>query len=384
VNRSIPFAWLQLTHQRLRLLAAIAGIAFAVILMLVQLGFKDALLSSAGLHFNHMNADLALVSPQYEYLLASKVFPRRRLSQALTVDGVESVDTIYCTQVPWKNPWTGHDRMIFLVGFKPNPGVLNLGSANDLIEPLRIGDSALFDSFSRPEFGPVREELAANRHLTTEIGGHHVEIIGMFSIGTSFGADGTVITSDRNYFRIVPYLSPDGANIGLIKLKSGYDREEVRARLAQLLPNDVVVLTHSGLIDLERSHWEASTPIGFVFNLGVTMGLFVGCIIVYQILYTDVTDHLAEYATLKALGYRNRALFTIVIQESMILSLFGFLPGLGISMLVYRIAGQATLLPLKMTFLRIVTVYLLTAIMCVVSGALAMRKLRSADPADIF
>ena len=107
MKRSIPFAWLQLTHQRLRLLAAIAGIAFAVILMLVQLGFKDALLSSAGLHFNHMNADLALVSPQYEYLLASKVFPRRRLSQALTVDGVESVDTIYCSQVPWKNPWTG-------------------------------------------------------------------------------------------------------------------------------------------------------------------------------------------------------------------------------------------------------------------------------------
>ena len=384
MNRSIPFAWLQLTNQPLRLLAAIAGIAFAVILMLVQLGFKDALLSSAGLHFNHMNFDIALVSPQYEYLLASKVFPQRRIAQALAVDGVESVDTIYCSQVPWKNPWTGHDHMIFLVGFKPKQGILNLGSANDLIEQLRIGDSALFDSFSRPEFGPVGGELAANRPLTTEIGGHHVQIVGMFSIGTSFGADGTVLVSDSNYFRIMPFMSPDGADIGLIRLKPGYDPEEVRARLAQVLPKDVVVLTHSGLIDLERAHWEAATPIGFVFNLGVMMGLFVGCIIVYQILYTDVTDHLSEYATLKALGYRDSALVSIVIKESIILSLFGFLPGLGISMLVYRIAGHATLLPLKMTFLRIVTVYLLTAVMCIISGALAMRKLHSADPAEIF
>jgi putative ABC transport system permease protein len=384
VKRRIPFAWGQLTHQPLRLLAAIAGIAFSAILMFVQLGFKDALLLSAGVQINRMNADLALISPQYEYMVASKVFPQRRLYQTLTVDGVESVNSVYCALAPWRNPWTRRESMIFMVGFKPIPGVVDLGSANDLLEQLRIGDNVLFDSLSRPEFGPVSKELAANRNVTAEIAGHHVEVVGTFSQGTSFGADGTVIMSDRNYFRILPYQNPQAVNIGLIKLKPGYDPETVRANIAQLLPNDVLVLTHSGLVDREREHWETVTPIGFIINSGVILGLVVGCIIVYQILYTDVTDHLGEYATLKAMGYHDRALSAIVIEESAILSLFGFFPGVGLSMLVYSIAGHATMLPVKMTFLRFVLVYLLTAAMCMISGSLAMRKLRSADPAEIF
>ncbi len=384
MNRRIPFAWHQLTHQPLRLLAAIAGIAFSAILMFVQLGFKDALLLSAGVQINRMNADLALISPQYEYMVASKVFPQRRLYQALAVDGVDSVNSVYCALAPWRNPWTRRESMIFMVAIKPRPGVVDLGSANDLLEQLRVGDNVLFDSLSRPEFGPVAKELAANRHVNAEIAGHHVEVVGTFSQGTSFGADGTVIMSDKNYFRILPYQNPEAVNIGLIKLKPGYDPETVRAQIAQLLPNDVLVLTHSGLVDREREHWETVTPIGFIINSGVVLGLVVGCIIVYQILYTDVTDHLGEYATLKAMGFHNRALSSIVIQESAILSLFGFIPGVGLSMLVYSIAGHATLLPVKMTLVRFVVVYFLTAIMCTISGSLAMRKLRSADPAEIF
>lgn len=384
MNGRIPFAWRQLTHQPLRLLAAIAGIAFSAILMFVQLGFKDALLLSAGVQINRMNGDLALISPQYEYMVASKVFPQRRLYQALAVDGVESVNSVYCALAPWRNPWTWSESMIFMVAFKPRPGVVDLGSANDLIGKLRIEDNVLFDSLSRPEFGPVAKELAANRYVNAEIAGHHVEVVGTFPQGTSFGADGTVIMSDRNYFRILPYQNPEAVNVGLIKLKPGYDPETVRVRIAQLLPKDVLVLTHSGLIDREREHWETSTPIGFIINSGVLLGLVVGCIIVYQILYTDVTDHLGEYATLKAMGYQDRALSWIVIQESAILSLFGFIPGVVLSMLVYSISGHATHLPVKMTLLRLVVVYLLTAIMCMISGSLAMRKLRSADPAEIF
>ena len=122
----------------------------------------------------------------------------------------------------------------------------------------------------------------------------------------------------------------------------------------------------------------------FCLFLGLILGLFVGLIIVYQILYTDVTDHLGEYATLKAMGYRDGFLAWIVVQESAILSIFGFLPGLAIAYWVYHLAASATLLPLQMTRSRIVMVYLLTLAMCAVSGLLAVRRLRSADPAEIF
>lgn len=380
----IPLAWLQLLHERLRLLAATAGIAFAVVLMLMQLGFEDALLSSAGLHFNHMSCDLALVSAQYEFLMNTKGFPRRRLYQSYATDGVASAEAVYCGQAAWKNPWTHHERTIYVLGIDPRPGYFDLYGVDDPMATLRRGDNIFFDSRSRKEFGPVGHEFLTGQRVVSEIFGHRVEVAGLFQIGTSFGIDGTVLMSDRNYFRVMPGRRPEVVNVGLIKLKPGFDAEQVRARLAQALPNDVLVLTHRGLVELERNYWSTNTPIGFVFQLGLLMGLFVGSIIVYQILYTDVTDHLGEYATLKAMGYRDGFLFSVVIQESIILSVFGFIPGLALSLVLYHIAGNATLLPMKMTLGRAVIVYILTALMCVISGALAMRKLRTADPAEIF
>jgi putative ABC transport system permease protein len=151
-----------------------------------------------------------------------------------------------------------------------------------------------------------------------------------------------------------------------------------------VLPNDVQVLTHSQLDAAEREFWSSNTPIGFIFALGVLLGLVVGIIVVYQILYTDVTDHLQEYATLKAIGYKDSFLFGIIIYESAILSIFGYIPGFFLSLLIYRVATNATFLPLTMTFERGIVVYLLTVGMCVLSGALALRRLSKADPAEIF
>jgi len=380
----IALAWHQLAHERLRVAAAITGVAFAVILMLMQLGFEDALLNSAGLHFSHLACDLALVSPQYEFLLATKGFAERRLYQALAVDGVADVEPVYCGQAPWKNPWTRRERTILLIGFTPRPGYFELPGVDAKVGALREGDTALFDSRARPEFGDVGSALGAGRRVASEIAGRRVEIKGMFVLGTSFGIDGTVLMSDRTFFHVLPYRRREIVNVGLIKLKPGFDAERVRARLAQVLPNDVRVLTHAGLVGIEKDYWSANTPIGFVFQLGLLMGLFVGCIIVYQILYTDVSDHLGEYATLKAMGYRDSYLFSVVIQESVILSVFGFFPGFALSFLLYRFAGGATLLPLRMSISRATEVYGLTLIMCVISGVLAMRRVRRADPAEIF
>jgi len=384
MNRYIPLAWLQLLNDKLRLCAATAGIAFAVVLMLIQLGFEAALISSAGLHYNKMTYDIALVSQQYEFMLNLQGFPERRLYQAFAVDGVEDVNPLYISQAPWKSPWTRHERTVLLLGFDPKPGYIDLDPKYDPMNSLRIDDNVFFDARSRPEFGPIGKEVEAGRSVDTEISGHHVHVAGLFNVGTSFGVDGTVLMSKQNFFRIQPFRSPESVNVGLIKIKPGYDPNQVRDQLEKIMPNDVKVLTHEGLVDLEKNYWSKNTPIGFVFSFGLMMGFFVGAIVVYQILYTDVTDHLNEYATLKAMGYRDSYLFSVVIEEALILSLFGFIPGLIVSMVLYKFAANATLLPMKMTIGRALTVYAMTAVMCVVSGALAMRKISSADPADIF
>jgi putative ABC transport system permease protein len=384
VSPGIPLAWLQLAHEKLRFLAAAAGITFAVVLMLMQLGFEDALLSSVGQVFERLRCDIALMSPEYEFILAPKGFSERRLDQALAIDGVASCASVYLGQGPLKNPADHSERNLLIMGFRPRTGVVELPGVDDRVELLRNEFAALFDAKSRLEFGPIAQEVRAGRRVATEVAGRRVDIVGLFSLGTSFGVDGTLLVSDENFLRILPYRKRGIVNIGLIGLKTGFDPVEVRSRISAALPKDVLVLTHQQMVDKELAYWTRNTPIGFVFKLGLIMGLIVGSIIVYQVLYTDVSDHLGEYATLKAMGYHDRYLFSVVIQESVILSVFGFVPGIGLSLLLYSVAARATLIPIHLTATRGAAVYALTLCMCILSGVLAMRRLKHADPAEIF
>jgi DevC protein len=151
-----------------------------------------------------------------------------------------------------------------------------------------------------------------------------------------------------------------------------------------MLPSDVAVLTKAGFLERERNYWSRNLPIGFIFRASLVMSLIVGAVVVYQILYSGVSEHLAEYATLKAIGYSDRRLFWIVLQEALILSILGFIPGLLLGLGVYAIVRAVTVIPIQMTLPRIMAAYPLTAAMCAAAGALAMRRLRSANPADIF
>lgn len=379
----VPLAWRQLTNEKLRLLAAVSGIAFAVVLMLVQLGFLDSLVVASSLLQDRLQADLVLTSKQYDYLVSSGYFPRRRVYQALGFDGVESAWPMYLGSAQWKNPENLQERNILAIGYDPASSALALPG---LENPRRLlfPDVVLFDALSRPEFGPAARMLRDNRAVTTEVNGRRIKVIGLFQMGVSFGVNGTLITSDLNFLRLFPGNSPALVKLGVIRLKPGADVNRVREQLEKGLPPDVRVLTRDSFSRQEREYWAVHTGIGFIFTLGMFMGFVVGGVIVYQILYTDVTDHLAEYATLKAVGYGNRYFFSVVLQESLILSFFGFLPGLGIAKLLYVITQRATLLPMFMRSGQIVFVFLMTVLMCSGSGMLAMRKVQQAQPAEIF
>src|SRR5262249_25649320 len=185
-------------------------------------------------------------------------------------------------------------------------------------------------------------------------------------------------------WRLVPARQAGLSDVGLIKPKPGANVEAVREELETVLPADVEVLTKQGLLDRERAFWRRSLPLGFILRASLVMGLVVGIVIVYQILYSGISEHLSEFATLKAIGYGDRHLLRIVLQEAWLLSAIGFIPGLLLTMGVYRIVQTVTFLPVGLTAARVMIVYVLTATMCMMSGVFAVRRLRSADPADIF
>ena len=376
---------MQISHQPLRLLAAVLGVAFAVLLIFVQLGFQSALYDSSVRWHTSLGYDLALISPKATYIVNPPGFPRNRLYQAAGFAGVVSVTPVYINIGTWRNPDNPvESRNIFVMGFDPTDQGFALAGDREQISLLQKRDKVLFDSLSRSEFGPVVERLNASGSVSTEINNRDVEIVGLYALGTSFGIDGSIITSDLNFRRLFPDRSPSRIEIGLIRLEQGSDHEAIRDRIVAGIPGDVRVLTKAEFIQHEVDYWSKSTPIGYVFGLGVAMGLAVGMIVVYQILFSDVQDHIKEFATLKAMGYSGFFLSRVVLSEAVQLALIGFVPGLLISLLIYNQATAVTNLPLEMTWQRGGTVLGLTILMCAVSGLLALRKLRSVDPAAVF
>jgi len=379
-----PLGWLQLRHSPMRLFVALAGIGFAVLLIMMQLGFRAALFDSAVRYHERLDYDVALFSNDSVFIVRPQPFSIRRLYQALGLPQVERVSPVYIAPAVWKNPWT-HDRhSITTFGVRPEDDVLHTAGFHDGAARLGREDVLLFDSASRPEFGPVREKFDPDEPLVTEVNDREIQVVGLFEMGPSFGIDGNIITSDDNWLRLFPERSRNDIQLGLIKLKPDADAEAVRDELKALLPGDVLVMTREDFIERETDYWNTATPIGYIFAFGAVMGFVVGAIIVYQILFADVSEHIREYGTLRAIGYSNRFVSGIVIQQAAILGLLGYVPGLVIVYFLYRAAAGATLLPMHVTLARSAAVLMMTLVMCAISALLAVRKVRRLDPADVF
>ena len=380
----MPLGWLQLKHKPLRLLVALSGIAFAVLLIMMQLGFRSALFESAVRFHERFDYDIALFSPDSVFIVRPQTFSIRRLYQTLGFDEVEEVTPVYIFPSVWKNPWNNQRRSINTIGFHPDDALLAIDGFDENRVLLRQQDVILFDSGSRPEFGPVAGSFNSGQAVITELNDREVEVVGLFEMGTSFGIDGTVITSDDNWLRLFPDRPRNEIQLGLIRLREGAHANRVRDTMAEYLPDDVLVLTKQQFVQREKDYWNSATPIGYIFAFGAIMGFVVGAIIVYQILFADVSEHLNEYATLRAIGYRNRFVSGIVLQQAAILAVLGYLPGIAIVYWLYGKAAAATNLPLYITQERAVTVFLMTLTMCALSGLMAVRKVRRLDPAEVF
>ncbi len=383
-GRGIPLASLMLVRQPVRLAVALAGISFAGILMFMQLGFRDGLFDASVTVHRLFDADIVLISPRSTSSVSMAGFPRRRLVQTMALPEVEGITPVHWNLLLWRNPKTRGTRSILALGFEPGDPLFVDPTLAPKAQVLTQKGRVLFDEKSRPEFGPVAEWFRDGRTVESEISGKRVRVAGLIELGSSFGADGNLLTSSETFLELLPNTPPGSIEVGLVRLQQGTDAEAVVEKLNALLPEDVTVLTKQGFIDFEQNYWRTSTSIGFIFTLGAAMGFVVGCVIVYQVLYSDVSDHLPEYATLMAMGYKLRTLLGVVVREGLLLALFGYLPAYAAGQGLYLLVRSATALPVAMDFSRAITVFSMILVMCMASAGLAMRRLVDADPAEIF
>lgn len=383
--RRTPLAWRNLTHDLQRLALALAGIGFAVLLMSMELSFRQAMFDSTVAVIRQANADLFLTSTAKYTIVVRETFDKRRLTQALGCDDVVAADPLYIETrfAIVKNKQTGEGQPIRVLAFDPDRPVFTLPQVSALLRELQLPDKVLFDVRSKPQYGDVA------RGKTIELAQRQEEVIGEFALGTDFTNDGNLITSDLTYRQLFPERAAgadplDEVDLGVLRIKPGRDPRQVQRELQRLLPSDVTVLTKRQFEEQERRFWETSTPIGYVFWLGTLMGFIVGTVICYQILYADIADHLPEFATLKAMGYGNRYFVGVVLQEALLVSLLGFFPGIVVSQLICDLVAEMTGLLVSVHLGIAITVLLLSIAMCMVSGFLTMRRVMALDPADLF
>jgi putative ABC transport system permease protein len=379
-----PVAWLQLSHKPMRLLAAIAGVGFANVLVFFQMGLSGALYDSQKRPIQQINGELVLVPRRYSNLGEPLTMPRAQLARALGVEGVQAVTPLYIGKIDWINRDTRQKKQALLFGVNPDNPALKLPVLREQRSLLERPNGIFFDSGSKKGAGPVAQILASGQPYDTELRGQSAKVVGIFKLGLTFAADINLITSSANFQTYLPEINNDDIQLGVIQLKPGVSATRVQATLQSFLEPSVQVLTIPQLLDREVEHWRRNTSFGLIFNLGVLVGLAVGAIIVYQILYSDVGDHLGEYATMKAMGYGDGFVVGIILQESLILASLAFLPSVLVSMGLYQVLVRSTGLLVTMTLSRAGLVFAMTLVICGASGWLATGKLRRLDPAEVF
>jgi putative ABC transport system permease protein len=353
-------------------------------MMLFQLGLYDALFRQVVRPLEAMRGDLILLSKTYTALADAGTFPRRRLHQVMGDADVEDVASVFVSHVSWRNPQTGERREIFLLGCRPGEAAFGFEELNRGENILKEPDGAFFDRLSRPEYGPIVSDFERKGLVETETQGLRMRVQGLFEMGTTFAADGNLLVGESAFLRIAPHYPKDMISVGLIRLKPGHDSKLVMERLRAVLPADVRVLAKHEFFKVEREYWATRTPIGFVISASMLVAFIVGAVVLYQILYADVSDHIHEYATLKGIGFTDGFFLRLILQQSLILSGCGFVPGVALAAVLFKATRAMAGLPTELDATRTVLVLFLTTAMCAVGGILAAQKLKQTSPADLF
>ncbi len=252
---------------------------------------------------------------------------------------------------------------------------------------LRQLDTFLLDRKSKPDFGDLAKlqdlPLDGKDGDAVRVNGMRGSVVGGFDLGTGFSWNGMLLTSEETYSKFS--MRPrDVVTFGLVQLKPGADPSEVQKRLRAVLPPDVRVYTRAEINTDERRYWQRVTSVGQFLIVAVALAVVVGVIFVYQMMAADIRNMLPEYATVKALGYRPPYLTGVVLWQALLLAVFGYVPGFVSALGLYYVASNFGGIPTVMTLEIAVGVFALTCGMCLASGLLAVRKVHTADPADLF
>ncbi|MEQ1827466.1 MAG: FtsX-like permease family protein [Pirellula sp.] len=403
IFRRTPISLLNLIYQPSRAVVSVLGVAFALLLIFMQLGFRGAVGNTATIVYSRLRGEIVIRSPDYVHLYEPRTFERAWMNMVAAHPDVERVDPFFIMLHRWQNPVKNSDcpnappdgsfRTVGMMGMELDRPVLQVDELVGKLAAIRDPDSLLIDRATRGEYGPENCKKFSDEDIskTTELGGRATRIAGHFQLGTGLATNGAVLVNDVGFSLRSGVDTRRRVSLGLVTLKPGRSAKQVCDELVSWLnerepraQSAIQVLTMEEQKNWERRRWLNETPIGMIFTMGVVLSFIIGAAIVYMVLATDVASRLPEYATMKAIGYSPVFLAQTVLRQAWLLAIFGYIPALIGAWVLYEITTSMSDIPTFMTLTRAVAVFGLSFLMCTIAGLLAIRKLWKADPASLF
>jgi ABC-type transport system, involved in lipoprotein release, permease component len=387
---SVRLAYQQLTHRGAKLIGALLGVTVAVVLMFTQLGFKGALYDSAVAVAEAFNGEIVMTSSDFQTMSFNPPWMARALLyEARTVEGVASAAPFYGSTVQVVNPVDGNFLTTWLYAFDPMQPVFTLPDVNNNLYHISMAQTAIIDRGSRNELGVLATEVAETGRLDLVLPASAAGVqfvftmAGTFKIGPTINVDGNIITSDLNYYRYLR-VPLDRVSLGVVRVAPGYDPDAVRDALERKFGNRARIFIKSDFMDNEIDFYATKTPIGFIFNAGLAVGVFVGIVFIVQVLHGIISDNIREYATLRAIGYKQVFFVQLVAIIAVSIAVVTYLPSTLMALLIYHVASSFTKLPLNLKTSYLVEIFVLVVVMGLVATFVTTKKLKQADPVDLF
>jgi len=371
----VALGWRLVVRDAWRSVFAMAGIAVAVLIALVEMGFMNSILDSQLRIVEAARGELVVLDQRRTHLDKWDELLPIRLHQIATVPGVAAVMPIYQLGMNMRNAPEAPERRVIVLAFSPDDPPLELGWSKSTLKSLRQPDVVLFDRKSRPIYG----DLSVGQDLWVD--GKRVRLGGFITLGPTIVVDGVMVTSESTLKSLNPDTRP---KMAVVRVALGADLDAVKQGIRARVGDEVDVFRIGELADREITYLRQVAPIGLLFGAGMAAGLFVGLVICYQVLYVAIRRRIEAFATLKAMGFGNAFVIATVVQQAVLYALGGFLIGLGAAYFVYQELSLRTGLPMLLTVPRIGATAVACMLASMLAGLVASRQVIQSEPADLY
>lgn len=402
-----------------RFLVAQAGVMFAVSLVTIQTGILNGFTRSTGLLVDKSEADIWVSSSEMVHLELTLPIPTEQWGRVQQIEGVSRAEALIIKSALWRD-LQGNIALTRVIGFDPagqlfTPLQVSQESLNELKNPYTVVvDETKLDSLNLKQVGdrgtmaslPVElvgltrgmQSIASSTFVFTSLDNANTYVNSPVSSTLRCQSQaGSSELNCTNTYEAPEVVSPaenppptprkltlsDPITYILVRAEPGQDIEILKQRLEDALP-DTRAYTRAEMAEQTRSYWQGRTGIGFILGLGAVVGLIVGVVIVGQILYSSVSDHLKEFGTLKAMGASNWTIYSVIVEQALWMAFLGYLPSLGLCLGVGAWTSATQGILILITPVTAIAVFGMTVVMCVGSAMFAIHKVTRVDPASVF